>query len=187
MPKELIPRNFQLVKNVLTYKDADKRRYTLVLFMGNTCGGCKKFYPSFLNLEEEYHDVLDFAMIDVFKFRNVVELAKSTSAPITQVPALILYVGPAPYARYTGTYTMTSVRSFLDTILRKPNESSFTNSTQVQQGRPRAQNRYAVMGAAEDEEDLSKLMCPTNVVPHNAPWDAKYKQMSLDVASEYDS
>lgn len=184
MPLELTAKNFTVNRDSLILTTKHKG-YTLVFFKTTSCPGCSKFAPTFEQLERESSGVLNFAIIDVSKHRNVLNLARSTKTPIPSVPHLLLYAGSTPYARYTGNLGITSLRSFISKVLDSTQASNtFTPTADIRQNRSRG--NYAIMGQQEnEEEDISKLICPTNVIPHNAPWvNSQYRKMELEIQDQ---
>jgi hypothetical protein len=138
--------------------------------------------------------VIGFATLDIGRNRNVLVMAQKSKTPIPHVPYLLLYLRGSPFAIYKGSLGITALKSFVHKVLTELGKDNFTPTTNFApppsrpagpaHAGPRASNGYAVMGGnAEEEEDPSRLLCPTNVIPHNQPWAAEYRKMELELNS----
>jgi hypothetical protein len=196
MVVELTGKNFTPNREVLLCT-ANPQGNTLVYFSQTGCSGCNKFSPVFQALENALGSYLMFAEIDLKKHQAVLLNSRKTAkTPIPYTPYLIFYKGSAPAAKYKGELTYQSVNSFIGKVLDITSGGS-TNSTAPQsyqsqavvpsdlsqynqssrRARPTTRSGYAVMGGCEEDEH-GRLMCPTNVIPHNAPWSAGgYRKM----------
>lgn len=201
MPNELSAKHFTLSRDTLMLNGVAKNSlmYTLVFFRAYSCPGCQKFAPIFSQIEAELNGALDFASIDVAagNNRSVVAMARKSKTPIPTVPHLLLYLGNQPFARYTGNLGKSSIRSFLNKATTDNRGANTFTPTEPDSGRGQQmqgegkrgggrdyRNGYAMMGGADEvEEDLSKLRCPTGVIPHNAPWEGSYKRLELELTN----
>jgi len=71
----------------------------MVLFKMQNCPGCRGFEPILHQLAGEGRYPVTYATIDVGVYRDVAARSKQTTAPITAVPTIILYIDGRPYAR----------------------------------------------------------------------------------------
>jgi hypothetical protein len=60
---------------------------------------------------------------------SIIEKSKSTVAPITYVPDVILYVNGMPYVRYDGAHEIEHIKNFIITIYQKIQKTSFIDGT----------------------------------------------------------
>ena len=169
----------------------------LVYFYSTGCQGCSVFRPHWADvISSDFKRTFAFAEINLERHSKVVGVSRNSKTPIPYTPYLMLFINNEPYAVYKGTMNATSVSSFLKKIIEKlsghsgdaPGSTSYggpsiytQSSDLVQLAKRPMGNRtgYAVMGGG-DEEDSSKLMCPTNLIPHNCPWSSEYRKMGAD-------
>lgn len=198
MPQDLNVKNFALKGNTLLLNGWQKE-ITLVFFRSEECSGCVRFRDIFIGLERNFQNVMGFATLDIGRNRNVLMMAQKSKTPIPHVPYLLLYLRGSPFAIYKGSLGSTALTSFVHKVLSELGKENFTTTTNFAPPPPAAPSRpggpshagprsaggYAVMGGggAEDEEDPSVLLCPTNVIPHNQPWAAEYRKIELELSN----
>lgn len=173
--------------------------YSFVTFKTETCPQCVNFAPV-LNQLSRSENRVNFYVIDVGRYKNVVGMSQTTNTPIKHVPMCIFYVNGKPSALYKGSRDLNSIRSFLSTMVsRFPiNNNNFVQNPQYynqQQNGPvptqgivnsgqamRGQNFGLGMSLNEMEEKHNKShpsVVPDGVIPHNVPW-VNYKKLGID-------
>jgi len=164
----------------------------LVFFKLQTCKGCEAFEPIFYELANSYSKI-GYAILNVTMFRNVIDMSRPSSTPITATPTIIMYINGNPYAKYKEGMKkdILSIKQFIDNILIKVNQQRSISFIQQPQAYPQRVNKqpYQTPYTPEsftpqqskqsfnlpDEEDEKHLMSPESMTPHNTPWDAERK------------
>lgn len=153
----------------LTY---DPKGLTLVLFYSKECPYCDNLINKFKQLPN-YVNGCTFAMVNVNRHMSIVEKSKSTVAPITYVPDVILYVNGMPYVRYDGAHEIEHIKNFIITIYEKIQKTSFIDGTkenyQSNTAHPENQeNKQYAQGQSHDQSQeipaytLGKPICGNN-------------------------
>jgi hypothetical protein len=108
---------------------------TLVLFHhSRKCQHSIRYFPQFKQLPERIRGI-NFAACDVGENMSVVQMSKTSSTPITEVPKMMLYNNGFPYVEYTGKRENSDVMAFLNEIMAKINQKQvFMNQRQPQGG-----------------------------------------------------
>jgi thioredoxin-like negative regulator of GroEL len=117
-----------LNKNDFVIKNGDKGKIlcfrsehkglTLVLFYSVDCQYCDEFMKHFKQMPNIMSGC-GFAIININKNMEIVQMSKNTIAPITYVPDVILYVDGYPFIRYDGPANVESIQKFLVDIYQK--------------------------------------------------------------------
>ena len=84
----------------------------LMLFYSTKCVYCKKLIPIFNSISDTLNGAY-FAMVNVFRARDVCTQSKQTNTPITYVPLIILYINNKPYMKYSGPHDINTIRTFV--------------------------------------------------------------------------
>ena len=203
--QQLSSNNFNVTqRNSKSYLNVNIQDIVLIFFKMDNCEGCKAFEPIFHHLSKEEKSI-EFANINISNNRNVASLSRQTTTPITSVPYLLLFFNGVPYAKYNGKRNIQNLKSFINKIVPTlasnnrnnrfmPNNSSqFQNNNQPQNNYQNYQtagantkidnNQHVDRGLNEyeikdvDNEDDSKLLIPSMVIPYNVPWEVSYKKM----------
>lgn len=90
---------------------------TLLFIKTNNCPGCQELEPVFISLASTDRRV-NYAIINVDDYRDVVISARDTTTPIQSVPMLLLYCNQYPKAKFTGAKNVPSLQSFLTKALQ---------------------------------------------------------------------
>jgi hypothetical protein len=195
----LTNKNFLLVGNQTKTLCVNVQGILLIYFKADSDTGCQTFDPVYAELVRK-HPVIRYAICNFSEGQNrqVVDMARSTSTPITSVPVLVLYADGKPFAKFSGTRNAASVKSFIDKMIETISAPKAAASGQFMsqpqgQGQPSGQGQKAWkpdIGAApsmkgairggysggggfvEDDEE-PKLLIPDTVIPYNAPWEAE--------------
>lgn len=195
---QLSERNFILAGKNTKSLNINIPGNVLVFFEMNGCQGCKAFKGIFNQLATE--NLVNCAIINVSNFPRVVEMSRQSNVPITKVPSLILYINGVPKAKYNGNKNIPMIKNFIQQILNKqqmnttnvPQRSSMYGLQQPKRQvyQPEVRNRmnttrgpvaggYTIMNNQDDEDDDDeRLAIPSNIIPHNTPWDSEYKKMN---------
>lgn len=183
-------------KRLLTITGAGN--ITLVYFRKNGSPNCSKFDPMFQNLSRMDTRV-DYAVLDLSRFPQVLRLSRNTVSPIQKVPWMVLYVGGVPGLKYTGDWHPKAISGFISSALpqisARNQQASFVQHSGAQQGGGRGQQRsqkttytptfaggppniqFSTTGrsgradafTALTEEDHT-LAIPPETIPKNEPW-----------------
>ena len=97
---------------------------TLILFYTNECPYCEDMIKIFKQLPTRINGCY-FGMINLSKYKDIIEISQKTIAPIKYVPDLILYVNGAPFVRYDGEPQIESILNFLSEINQKIQHINF--------------------------------------------------------------
>jgi len=91
---------------------------TLILFHADPerCEHCSDLIPEFRKLPYAMPGI-KFAMINLNKYKEIVDMASKTISPISYVPYIILFVEGRPFTRYDGDRSYQDILDFLNTIL----------------------------------------------------------------------
>lgn len=97
-----------------TYLCTDIRGISLVLFYSTQCLFCQSLIPLYKNLPDQISGC-QFGMLNVStpSNRKIVQMAKTTVAPIDYVPYIIMYVNGKPYMRYDGPKSFDEIKRFI--------------------------------------------------------------------------
>lgn len=114
---------------------------TLVLFYSKECPYCDNLINKFKQLPNHINGCT-FAMVNINRNMSVVDRSKSTVAPITYVPDLILFVNGAPYVRYDGAHDIQLIKEFIFNIYQKIQKTAFIESQSQNQTAAVGQSRY---------------------------------------------
>jgi hypothetical protein len=89
-----------------------------VLFHADSarCTYCEEIIPEFRKLPYSMAGI-KFAMVNINKNKELVDMSSKTIAPITYVPYMILYVEGRPFTRYDGERKLQDILGFLNTVL----------------------------------------------------------------------
>lgn len=194
----LSSQNFNVVGNPKRTLRVNVDGNLLVFFKMESCGACSQFLPIFNQFSSQENKV-KCAIADISQDRNIINMSRSTTTPINAVPFIVLYVNGAPLAKYNGQRTITAMKSFLAKALgQHQNQTQQNNnfmSNYQQKEDYSSQNYYSPeMGnnpqakfrgdghnysgfVDEEDDDEEKLLMPTQVTPHNVPWESSYKKM----------
>lgn len=108
----------------------DIRGFSLVLFYSTQCEYCQQLIPIFKRLPDIVSGC-QFAMINISKNRQLINLARNTIAPLQYVPYVVLYIDGKPYMRYDGPHDENQIRQFIlevaNQIQQKPNFAPSSN------------------------------------------------------------
>lgn len=107
----------------------------LVFFKTTSCEGCRAVTPIFDELSQVEKSI-NYGVIYVDQYREVVALSRQTTAPITVVPFFILYIDGKPLAKYKGNKDVTSMRSFIVRALQSRPPPNVSYSTPVSHNPP---------------------------------------------------
>jgi|SRR5271154_7006507 len=191
--KMLSVNNFSLVGTKKKALAVDIERPTLVWFKlpPEKCPRCAEFQNVWGQLVRLENRVV-FGMCDLDgNNRNIVQMSKDTSTPLTGVPKLIFYFGGLPYAIFQGQRNLQSIQAFIGQAISKAQEQTQTvpqNNIYGGQSKPSQRTYqpdlppklprqartigsggYNLLGGAEDSEE-NVLLVPTVFNPFNKPW-----------------
>lgn len=96
--------------------------FSLILFYSTQCQHCKTFVPVFKKLPGTVGGC-QFGMINVSHNKNCIMMSRQTTAPITVVPYVILYVNGKPYMRYQGPQNIREITRFIIEISKSINSA----------------------------------------------------------------
>jgi thiol-disulfide isomerase/thioredoxin len=120
----------------LTY---DAPGLTLVLFYSNHCEYCENLIKKFKQLPGIFNGC-QFSMVNVSQHPDIPERSSNTTAAITYVPDVILYVNGSPYIRYDGPHEIDQITNFIVEIYKKVQQINFfPKQQQPQQQQPQPQ------------------------------------------------
>lgn len=105
----------------------DKSGLTLVMFYSKELESSEYVLGQFKQLPSMINGC-NFAMVNMNKNMELVELSKNTIAPISYVPDLTLFVNGFPFIRYDGEQDVESIRKFLHDIYEKIQKLQFSQS-----------------------------------------------------------
>ena len=104
----------------------DKNGLTLVLFYSKELPSCDFMMTRFKQLPGLMNGC-NFAMVNMNKNMELVELSRNTIAPISYVPDLTLFVNGCPFIRYDGPQEIENICNFLRDIYEKIHKLQFSN------------------------------------------------------------
>lgn len=90
----------------------DIQGISLILFYSTQCVYCQNMIPMFKNLPNIITGC-QFGMVNVSTNKKMVQMARSTIAPIQYVPLIILYVNGKPFMKYDGPSDPHEIRNFI--------------------------------------------------------------------------
>lgn len=85
---------------------------SLILYYSTQCVYCQKCIPMFKKLPDMVNGC-NFGMVNVSMNRQLLQMANSSTTPITYVPYIILYVNGHPYIRYDGPSDINNIVQFV--------------------------------------------------------------------------
>ena len=85
---------------------------TFVLFYSNECVYCRNFIPAIRALPENIQGCF-IGMINVSQNKNIIEMSRHSTTPITFVPLMLLYYNGIPIQRYEGPPSVEKIRDFI--------------------------------------------------------------------------
>ena len=97
--------------------------FSLILFYSTQCQHCKTFVPMFKKLPGTLGGC-QFGMVNVSHNKNCILMSRQTTAPITVVPYVILYVNGKPYMRYQGPQDIREITRFIIEISKSINNKN---------------------------------------------------------------
>ena len=107
--------------------------FSLILFYSTQCTYCQEMIPIFRKLPGSLSGC-QFGMINVSKNKDIVRLSKSTIAPITYVPYIILYYNGRPHMRYDGPAELNAIQDFIVEVANSiQSRQSFTTQENKKQ------------------------------------------------------
>jgi len=107
----------------------DKTGLTLVLFYSKELPTCEHLMIQFKQLPSKINGC-NFAMVNMNKNMELVNMSRNTIAPITYVPDLTLFVNGCPFIRYDGEQEIEAIRKFLEEIYEKIKKLQFSQTQQ---------------------------------------------------------
>lgn len=167
----------------------------LVMFKMDACPGCRAVEPIFFQLANEDRRIR-YGMHNVTTDPTVPRISASTKSPVKTVPVFLLFMNGVAVAKFNGKKNLPSLKSFISNALRSlsgaqsPQPPSHFSPPPHQQMRPPAPMydqspfQHAPPGRAlpggggkafppsAPEEDDHVMKVPSNVTPHNTPWEA---------------
>ena len=159
----------------------------LVFFKMQGCQGCRAFEPIFYQLSKSDKRV-SYAICDISTAIEVPKLSRQTNNQSQAVPWIFFYSDGFPVARFKGKKNIPSIQAFVGKALieaqsrKRRAQSNFvpqgqTYGHQEQRNWKQPPKNSSYLGEVEEEEDPHALM-PTNVTPHNKPWESEYRKMN---------
>lgn len=106
----------------------DKNGMTLVLFYSKELPTCEFLMTRFKQLPALMNGC-NFAMVNMNKNMDLVEMSRNTIAPIAYVPDLTLFVNGCPFIRYDGPQEIENICQFLKDIYDKIHKLKFSQGT----------------------------------------------------------
>ena len=107
----------------------DKKGLTLVLFYSKELPSCDFMMTRFKQLPGLMNGC-NFAMVNMNKNMELVEVSRNTIAPISYVPDLTLFVNGCPFIRYDGPQEIDNICNFLRDIYDKIHKLQFSSKNQ---------------------------------------------------------
>jgi hypothetical protein len=107
--------------------------FCLVLFHADSsrCTHCEECIPEFKKLPYKMGGV-KFALVNVNRERDVVQMSAVTISPITYVPYIVLYINGRPTFRYDGERTTEKMLEFLNDVMSSlQSKTAFVNNPNV--------------------------------------------------------
>jgi len=101
--------------------------FSLILFYSTQCCYCQRLIPIFKKLPEVINGC-HFAMINVSMNKSLIQMARSSTTPITYVPLIILYINGRPYMRYDGPAEEDDIRRFIFEMSNTIQEQGFAKT-----------------------------------------------------------
>lgn len=111
----------------------NQKGFCLVLFHADSsrCSHCEECIPEFKKLPYKMGGV-KFALVNVNRERDIVEMSSHTISPITYVPYIVLYINGRPTFRYDGERTTTKMLEFLNDVLSSlQSKTNFVNNPSI--------------------------------------------------------
>lgn len=163
----------------------------LVMFKMDSCPGCRNAEPIFYQLASEDRRIR-YGTHNVSNDPTVPKISANTKSPIKIVPSFLLFMHGTAVAKFNGKKDhLPSFKSFIGNALQSLSgqpPSHFAPPSH-QQMRPPAPTydqspfQHAPPGRSlpssgsnfapsAPEEDDSVMKTPSNVTPHNVPWEA---------------
>jgi thioredoxin-like negative regulator of GroEL len=108
----------------ITGKGEDKQLTTqisglsLILFYSPNCKYCTDVVPIFKQLPSLLNGC-QFGIINVNTNKEIIEMSKDTTSPLTYVPFIVIYYKGEPYWSYSGPPTVTDIKNFIVEIAQK--------------------------------------------------------------------
>ena len=99
--------------------------YALVLYYSTKCEHCQKLIPIFKKLPGTVGGCT-FAMVNVSQNKEILKLSKSTKAPISYVPYVVLHINGEPFMRYDGPHDLNEMKRFVVEIAQKVSQAKAT-------------------------------------------------------------
>lgn len=90
----------------------DMTGISIILFYSNQCVYCQQMIPMYKRLPGMINGC-HFAMVNLSVNSRVVQMAKTTIAPIQYVPMIVLYVNGKPFMKYNGPNNAESICQFV--------------------------------------------------------------------------
>ena len=85
---------------------------SVVMFYSPKCQYSRDLMPLFRKLPTTLSGCI-FAIANISKYPNIVNISRTTKMPIRYVPLLILFVNGLPYMEYKGEYTIDNIKQFI--------------------------------------------------------------------------
>jgi len=99
----------------------------LILFYADKCAFCGDIVPDFKKLPSIIPGVR-FGLVNLYRFRKIYELSKTTTTTLSAVPYMILYVKNIPRLIYDGDKTLDGIIDFINNVLpRIKSQDNFIN------------------------------------------------------------
>ena len=130
--------DFEVKDKRLLYKH-DRPELTLVLFYSTDCPHCKPLLPMIQQLAYQLKGC-NYALLNVKENYSAAMMSKSTSTPIAYVPMIILYYAGEPIQKYSLSYSLENLRSFIIEAAKNVKGSFRANSESSKTGGPAAKS-----------------------------------------------
>lgn len=137
--------------------------------------------------------------VDVYQFRHIVNMSKTSNTPITSVPSLVLYLDGYPKAKIKPQTSPGALMHHVTEVMNRLQESQYASSSSSSSyntepvfepprgGHPPTKHmktktyapeggRAAVPTGYVDDDDEHLLM-PTDIIPYNTPWESEIRNL----------
>lgn len=136
--------------------------YSLVLYYSTKCAHCQKLIPIFKRLPGSVGGCT-FAMTNVSQNKGIVRMAKTTKAPISYVPYIVLHINGEPFMRYDGPHDFESLKRFVVEIAQKVSQA--TPAEDTKQASQVAQQRQVQQATEPQQHHANTIGVPKNSGP----------------------
>jgi len=153
MPQILNENNFQSLNGILMLKIS---KPAVVLFKIAGDQNCYTMEHIITQLSQKDTNI-QWCVVELKNNRDIVNISKTTSTPITYIPYILFYINGKPFSNYTGPNNIQSFSQYINEMIKEINKPRPVKSVQSQ--------------ASVQKSDLDiNLSIPKGSIPYNEPY-----------------